>query len=163
MGVQLVVAMGNRAGQVIPIMGEKFIIGRAGDCHLKSQSELISRYHCAVLIGDGVVVRDLGSKNGVRLNGERINAEQKIRNGDKLGIGPLEFYVHITSDGNETAAKLPVDGRAGTDAAWGSQMDSQEASDSSAVTVLLDSLKSLHHEVTPETEQPIVGFLKKFH
>jgi pSer/pThr/pTyr-binding forkhead associated (FHA) protein len=98
--VQLVVAAGNRTGQVIPVSVEKFIIGRAVDCHLKPSSELISRYHCAIHVGDEVTVRDLGSRNGVRLNGEKITAEQKLQNGDKLVIGPLEFYVRIASDEN---------------------------------------------------------------
>jgi predicted component of type VI protein secretion system len=95
MGVQLVVAAGNRAGQAIPVLTEKFIIGRAKDCHLKPTSELVSRYHCAILVSDEVIVRDLGSRNGVRLNGERIVTEQKLKHGDKLVIGPLEFCVHI--------------------------------------------------------------------
>lgn len=97
MDVQLVVASGSKAGQVIPITGPKFIIGRADDCHLKPRSELISRYHCAVISEEGyVAVRDLGSKNGVYLNGERISMEHELKNGDKLSVGPLEFFVHLT-------------------------------------------------------------------
>ena len=110
MVVQLVVASGNRTGQVIPVSTEKFIIGRAADCHLKPTSELISRYHCAILVGSDVVVRDLGSRNGVRLNGERISGEQKLNNGDKLAVGPLEFYVNITADGGKSTGNLHVDG-----------------------------------------------------
>lgn len=99
MDVQLVVAGGSKAGQVIPIAGPKFIIGRAEDCHLKPRSELISRYHCAVISEDGyVAVRDLGSKNGIYVNGERVSMEQELQNGDKLNIGPLEFYIHLTVD-----------------------------------------------------------------
>ena len=97
MDVQLVVAGGTKAGQVIPVTGPKFIVGRADDCHLKPRSELISRYHCAIIVEDGyVAVRDLGSKNGVYLNGERVSMEHELQNGDKLSIGPLEFFVHIT-------------------------------------------------------------------
>jgi len=104
--VQLVVAAGNRMGQVIPVTEEKFIIGRAVDCHLKPSSELVSRYHCAILVGDEVSVRDLGSKNGVRVNGERTNTEQKLQNGDRLVIGPLDFYVRIACDG-DSLPELP--------------------------------------------------------
>ncbi len=97
MDVQLVVAGGSKAGQVIPITGPKFIIGRADDCHLKPRSELISRYHCAIISEDGyVAIRDLGSKNGVYLNGERVSMEHELKNGDKLSVGPLEFFVHLT-------------------------------------------------------------------
>lgn len=98
MDVRLVVASGNREGQMIHVSTDKFIIGRAKDCHLRPTSELVSRYHCAILVGDDVIARDLGSRNGVQLNGERIVTEQKIKNGDKLVVGPLEFYVGINDD-----------------------------------------------------------------
>ncbi len=97
MDVQLIVVGGSKAGQGIPIVGPKFLIGRADDCQLKPRSELISRYHCAIVSEDGyVAIRDLGSKNGVYLNGERVGAEQELQNGDKISLGPLEFMVQIT-------------------------------------------------------------------
>ena len=99
MGVQLVVASGSRAGQVIPIVGDRFVIGRAEDCNLKPRSELISRYHCEVYLNEGdVFVRDMGSKNGVFLNDSQITETRELKNGDKLTIGPLEFFVHIGID-----------------------------------------------------------------
>jgi pSer/pThr/pTyr-binding forkhead associated (FHA) protein len=97
MEIQLVVAAGSKAGQVIPITGTKFIIGRADDCHLKPRSELISRYHCAIISENGyVAIRDLGSKNGVYLNEEKVATEHEIKNGDRLRVGHLDFFVHIT-------------------------------------------------------------------
>ncbi len=109
MEVQLVVASGSKAGQAIPIQGEKFLIGRADDCHLKPRSELISRYHCAIISEDGyVAIRDLGSKNGVYLNGERVTLENELKNGDKLSVGPLEFVVNL-SIGTKIPKKSKVD------------------------------------------------------
>jgi len=97
MGVQLVVAAGSRAGQVIPIVGQRFVIGRADDCNLKPRSELISRYHCEIFLEDGdVFVRDMGSKNGVFLNDSQITETHTLKNGDKLAVGPIEFFVHLT-------------------------------------------------------------------
>ena len=99
MSVQLVVASGSRAGQPIPILGDRFVIGRAEDCHLKARSELISRYHCEIFLKDGsVFTRDMGSKNGVFLNENQILETRELKNGDKLAVGPLEFFVHITVD-----------------------------------------------------------------
>jgi len=99
MSVQLVVASGSRAGQTIPIVGERFVIGRADDCHLKPRSELISRYHCEIFLKEGsVFIRDMGSKNGVFLNDEQITEAKLLQNGDKLAIGPLDFFVHIAVD-----------------------------------------------------------------
>lgn len=97
MQVQLKVANGNKAGQLITINRPRFLIGRAEDCHLKPKSELISRYHCAILSEDGyVAARDLGSKNGVFLNGHRISIEEELKNGDHLVIGPLDFEVVLS-------------------------------------------------------------------
>ena len=160
--VQLVVATGNRAGQIIPVTAEKFIVGRADDCHLKPKSDLISRYHCAILINnndDVVVVRDLGSKNGVRLNGEKVSTEHKLQNGDWLAIGPLEFYVHIAGD--ETMTGLPQIDAADMNASWIHQPDDNEDSDAPP-TVLLEQLKSLNSRIKTEAEPPVLDLLKKF-
>ena len=97
MQVQLKVANGSKAGQLITINRPRFLIGRAEDCHLKPKSELISRYHCAILSEDGyVAARDLGSKNGVFLNGHRISIEEELKNGDHLVIGPLDFEIVLS-------------------------------------------------------------------
>ena len=147
--VQLVVATGNRAGQIIPIPGEKFIIGRAEDCHLKPRSELISRYHCAILVGSAVTVRDLGSKNGVRLNGEKIISEQKLKNADKLTIGPLEFYVRIAANEDELLT-IQASGSFGADVTRQQPTDgdrSDSGPGSSEQTVLLEHLKALNQEL----------------
>ena len=99
MKLELKVISGSRSGLTIPITIPQFMIGRAEDCQLKPKSELISRYHCAILSEPSyVAVRDLGSKNGVYVNGERIGVEQELKNGDRLAIGPLEFLVVLTSD-----------------------------------------------------------------
>ena len=97
MKIDLKVVGGSRAGQLIPIAIPNFMIGRAEDCHLKPRSELISRYHCVILSEEAyVAVRDLGSKNGVYVNGRRVDVEQELKNGDRLAIGPLEFEVVLT-------------------------------------------------------------------
>jgi len=106
MSVQLVVAAGSRTGQVIPIPGNRFVVGRADDCNLKPRSELISRYHCEIFLEGGeVFVRDMGSKNGVFLNDHQITETNQVKNGDKLTIGPLEFFVNITVEAKPQ--KLP--------------------------------------------------------
>ena len=137
MFVQLEVASGSREGQVIPVTVKKFIIGRAADCHLKSKSELISRYHCAILVGDEVIVRDLGSKNGVRLNGERIISEQKLKQGDYLVIGPLEFFVRIAEDSASTGTSGQYDSGIG---------DSSDVGTSEPTVTLLPNMGVLTDE-----------------
>ena len=96
MEVKLVVAQGKNAGQKIAVPGPKFFIGRAEDCQLRPNSDLVSRHHCVILIEEGfVAVRDFGSKNGTFVNDDQVRAEQELKNGDRLRIGQLEFTVEL--------------------------------------------------------------------
>lgn len=96
MEVRLVVSSGKNAGRVVPVTGERFFIGRAEDCQLRPNTDLISRHHCAISVEDGfVTVRDFGSRNGTFVNGERVRGEEELNNGDNLSIGPLKFVVEL--------------------------------------------------------------------
>jgi len=97
MEVKLIVLHGKSAGKEVPVPGPKFFIGRAEDCHLRPQSDAVSRHHCAVLVEDGFVsVRDFGSKNGTFVNGERVTGERELKTGDRLKVGALEFEVRLS-------------------------------------------------------------------
>lgn len=94
MEIKLVVANGKNIGQEIPVTGPKFLVGRADDCQLRPRSDVISRYHCVILVEEAfLAVRDFGSKNGTFVNDEQIMGEQELRNGDRLRVGQLEFDV----------------------------------------------------------------------
>lgn len=98
MEVRLKVLVGPNAGRELPVVGPKFLIGRADDCQLRPRSDLISRHHCVLFIEDTMVlVRDFGSKNGTLVNDERVVGECELKNSDKLKIGPLEFEVCLRS------------------------------------------------------------------
>ncbi len=120
MEVKLVVANGKNVGQDIPITGPRFLIGRADDCQLRPRSDVISRYHCVILVEEGfLVVRDFGSKNGTFVNDEQIMGEQDLHNGDRLRVGQLEFDVVLPDPGGtrdpqvEGAGDVAVDGSEG--------------------------------------------------
>lgn len=94
--VKLIVRGGVNAGREIRLPGPKFLVGRADDCHLRPNSDLVSRHHCVVLVEDDFVsVRDFGSKNGTQVDNERVVGERELTNGCHLKIGPLEFDVQI--------------------------------------------------------------------
>ncbi|MDR3108512.1 MAG: FHA domain-containing protein [Planctomycetaceae bacterium] len=155
MNVQLVVASGSKEGQTIPIVGAKFIIGRADDCHLKPRSELVSRYHCAIITeGDYVAVRDLGSKNGVFLNGERVSLENEVKSGDKLTIGPLEFYINISV--SPVADKKPKVESIGEAVVRTAEIESEEGTDATEATVVADWLIG-HDESIQEAETKTIS------
>lgn len=106
MDIRLKVLEGASAGQQIRIDRPRFFIGRAEDCQLRPKSEMVSRHHCAVMIDESaVVLRDLGSRNGTLVNGERVIGERELLTGDQLQIGPLRFEVLISQA--EVAKKRP--------------------------------------------------------
>jgi pSer/pThr/pTyr-binding forkhead associated (FHA) protein len=89
---------GSSAGKEIKIPVNKFMIGRASDCHLRPHSDLISRHHCVLLIEEGFcAVRDFGSRNGTFVNEEQVVGQRELKNGDKLKVGNLDFEVELTS------------------------------------------------------------------
>jgi pSer/pThr/pTyr-binding forkhead associated (FHA) protein len=98
MDARLKVILGTNAGKEIRLLGPKFLIGRAEDCHLRPKSDLISRHHCVLLLEDqGLTVRDLGSRNGTLVNGQRVSGECELKTGDNLEVGPLKFEVSVST------------------------------------------------------------------
>ncbi|MCS6865834.1 MAG: FHA domain-containing protein [Gemmataceae bacterium] len=69
------------------------LFGRHEECDIQLNSKKVSRRHCVVAhIGDYLVVRDLGSTNGVKINGQRV-VEGKLHPGDELQIGNFKYQV----------------------------------------------------------------------
>jgi len=96
MRVKLKVLHGSKAGKLLPIQGNKMLIGRGEGCDLRPRTDIISRQHCLISVTDSqVLIKDLGSKNGTHVNGQRIDSEQGLQAGDTLKVGPLEFEVQI--------------------------------------------------------------------
>jgi hypothetical protein len=72
----------------------EFVIGRSADCQLSLDDPLVSRRHAVVSVsGDSVMVRDLGSRNGVLVNGEKIDGPRVVGEGDKITIGAQEMML----------------------------------------------------------------------
>lgn len=69
------------------------LLGRHPECDIQIDSRKISRRHCCIAqVSDYLVVRDLGSTNGIRINGIRIN-EGQLNTGDELTIGNYRYKV----------------------------------------------------------------------
>ncbi|MEM1246391.1 MAG: EAL domain-containing protein [Acidobacteriota bacterium] len=81
-----------------------FLIGRNDSCDLRVPVPAISGRHAELVSSgtdaDGLVVRDLGSKNGTFVNHERIEGEQTIGAGDLLHVANQEFVL-LRQDGQE--------------------------------------------------------------
>ncbi len=81
MDVRLVGPTDRHIGHVIPITGAESLIGRADDCHCVARSDVISRYHCTILVKDSfVIVRDSSSgERGTFVNGRQVMGEQVLK------------------------------------------------------------------------------------
>ncbi len=93
---ELRIASGNKQGNSIPLPVGKFLVGREEDCHLRPNSDLVSRHHCVFTVDEFQIrLRDLGSTNGTLVNGERLKGAVTLQAGDRVLIGKLDFEVVI--------------------------------------------------------------------
>jgi pSer/pThr/pTyr-binding forkhead associated (FHA) protein len=96
MHVRLKVVHGANSGKEIPVPAPKCVIGRGEDCQLRTQVDAVSRQHCEIVtLENEVIIRDLKSRNGTFVNGERVNGEAVLLAGDVLRVGPVEFEALI--------------------------------------------------------------------
>jgi pSer/pThr/pTyr-binding forkhead associated (FHA) protein len=97
MKLSLVVAGGVHEGKAIPITVPQFAIGRDPQCQLRPASPSISKRHCAIFIrGKEVFIRDFGSTNGTFVNGQLVEGEVQLKDGDTIKAGPLDFKVALS-------------------------------------------------------------------
>lgn len=77
----------------IPLQRPILLIGRHPECDIRLNLTKISRRHCCVALAyDRVMIRDLGSRNGLRVNGRLID-EAQLHPGDEVAIGPILYRV----------------------------------------------------------------------
>lgn len=72
------------------------LLGRSAGCHVVLDDGLVSRRHAAITVTDvAAAIEDLGSVNGVYVNGERVGAPRALAAGDRIVIGKQELLVRL--------------------------------------------------------------------
>jgi serine/threonine protein kinase len=89
-GAQLLVTSGQIAGQEFALAGE-MRIGRRGDNDIILPDRQISGHHAHLSVSDGVILADVGSRNGTYVNGRRIREPYHLRDGDRIRMGRTEL------------------------------------------------------------------------
>jgi len=85
--------------QEIDLREGGIVLGRAAECPITLEDPLVSRRHAEIHVGEaGCMLVDLGSRNGVRLNGVRITSPTVLRPNDRIRIGRDELVLLSTSD-----------------------------------------------------------------
>jgi hypothetical protein len=99
--------LGNRD---YPLAEGRFLIGRGEACQMCLDDPIASRNHAAIIVeGENLTLEDLGSRNGVFLNKNRVEAPLPLRHGDVIRIGAQEITVlQRRAARAETLAQSPV-------------------------------------------------------
>jgi hypothetical protein len=97
------------SGILVLAEGEN-LLGRARECRLLINDPRLSRHHAKLVQrGDAVHVEDMGSRNGVLVNGERIAGPTPLAHGDVMVCGPCRFVCSLDPTGDPsppTTAKV---------------------------------------------------------
>lgn len=80
--------------RALPFADGEVLVGRAPGSGLELPDRNVSRRHARFLrVNGSVYLEDLGSANGTRVNGERIEGRRRIRPGDLVQIGDWDLAI----------------------------------------------------------------------
>ena len=80
-------------GPALDLVKDLTLVGRNEDCDLFIDHKSVSKQHCVLVKTEGLVlVRDLGSTNGTRVNGQRVRRAALLPN-DNLAIANFKYHV----------------------------------------------------------------------
>ncbi|MDA1194448.1 MAG: sigma 54-interacting transcriptional regulator [Planctomycetota bacterium] len=101
---QLETIAGRTEPEQLEVVGE-ILLGRSQDADLQVFDETASRKHARIRVTPGRVwLEDLGSANGTELNGEAVDGEAALFDGDVIGIG----HVRLRYRSGEGAERVTV-------------------------------------------------------
>lgn len=88
-------------GDPIPLLSEVLLIGRRSKCDITLQFPNISSHHCQLEFINGYWrVRDMNSRNGIKVNGDRCDMKWLLP-GDRLSIAKHDYEINYTPQSDE--------------------------------------------------------------
>lgn len=108
-----------------PLKGQRWaisrpiVMGRESSCDVVIPDRQVSRFHARITpTTEGVILEDLGSKNGTHHNGNSLSAPVMLQDGDAVQISYVQGFMFFTSDatvplseGSGKPGRLVMDGR----------------------------------------------------
>jgi pSer/pThr/pTyr-binding forkhead associated (FHA) protein len=116
----MIIQTGKHKGRKVLFPPEgTLLIGRDPECHLRLASTDVSRKHCEVSkTPNGVVVKELGSRNGTFIDGFLISSSAPLNPGSVLRVGNMEFALPGKRPSTSTQPKNEDDSSDDDIAAW---------------------------------------------
>ncbi|QDT12650.1 SpoIIE family protein phosphatase [Planctomycetes bacterium K23_9] len=144
------------SAQRFELVESETVLGRHPDCHIVVDAGAVSRFHAKVLRKNKeFLLADAGSRNGTFLNGQQIQKEEPLREGDRIRISDVELMFHneavpefargghdMTFDGSKFGVMLVDDESA----------EAEPLSSSSAKVEYRTSVDGLKMSATPEAK-----------
>ena len=97
----------------IELTAEPLSIGRSREADIPLLDDKVSRVHCGIRLSEGkFYLKDLKSRNGTYVNGERVEDTAEIKAGDRFQMGSTVFVMEAASNQEEAAQAM---GSVGTD------------------------------------------------
>src|SRR5258706_12604011 len=89
----------THGAQRVPLAEGDTIVGRGAECDVVLDSQIVSRRHARIQLIDGAVfIDDLGSINGISIDGRRVHERTRIAPGAKIGLADVELVLAQTID-----------------------------------------------------------------
>ena len=90
------VPLTRHPGPPVSLSRPVLLVGRHPDCDVRLDLPQISRRHCCLAIAyERIIIRDMGSRHGVWVNGRQVQQAQ-LHPGDEIAIGHLLYRVEDT-------------------------------------------------------------------
>lgn len=99
----------QRGAQRIPLRSGETVIGRATDADIVVDNHMVSRRHAKITVTDAAVfVEDLGSVNGVRVDGEMVQGKLLVSAGARISVADADFTLMRSASGDGVRATQRV-------------------------------------------------------
>ncbi len=91
------------------VLDHPLVMGRESGCDVVIADRQVSRFHARLTPGsNGVVLEDLGSKNGTHYNGNLLSGQVVLQDGDVVQIAVAQEFQFLSSDATMPLNAEPV-------------------------------------------------------